>query len=139
MTSLSRVALLAASASFLALPAMAQANLLTAPKLACPILSVTTCTAPGKCTTEPGEAGDKADMFIFDFAGKAVLLRKDGKTEKLLDILNDKVSGEVRNIVLGEASKPDDTVPATLGNDGKLVVLFDKDGSKAEATCKIGS
>jgi hypothetical protein len=140
MKSVTRAALLVAAASGFAAPAAAQADLLTAPKVACTAVSTTTCTAPGKCTTEAASAKDKAEVLVIDFAGKVASVRKDGKLEKFADILEDKASGDTRLIVMGEAGKADsDKVPATLAKDGKFTLTLDKDGSKADATCKAES
>jgi hypothetical protein len=136
MKSLSRAVLLAAAGFGFAATATAQANLLTAPKVACTAVSATTCTGPGKCTTEPASAQDKTEILVVDFAGKVASMRKAGKLEKFADIVDDKVSGDVRTIALGEAGKSDgDKLMATLGKDGKFVLALDKDGSKAEASC----
>jgi TolA-binding protein len=140
MKSLSHALLLATAASGFAAAAAAQADLLTARKIACTAVNSTTCTAPGKCTTEAASAQDKSEVLVIDFAGKIASLRKDGKLEKFADVLEDKVSGDVRSIVMGDATKKDtDTVAASLGKDGKFVLSLDKDGSKAEAACKAES
>src|SRR5689334_12087035 len=115
MTSLSRAVLLAAAALFCAAPALAQSDLLTAPKVSCTIVSVTECTGPGKCTTESAGEEAKAAPLIIDFAAKTVSQKKEGKLEKLADVLEDKAGGATRNLVLGDAAKPNiDRVPATL-------------------------
>ena len=133
-----RAPLLAATAFGLAAPAMAQANFLSAPKVACRVVSITICTGPGKCRDEPVVNNEQSEVLIIDFAGKTTSVRTDGKLEKSRDILQDKVSGDVRSIVLGKAGKTDaDNVAARLGKDGKLTLLIDKDGSKEEATCKV--
>ena len=136
MKSLTRAALLVVAASGFAAPAAAQADLMTATKIACTAVSTTTCTGPGKCTTEAASAKDKAEVLVIDFAGKVASVRKEGKLEKFADIVEDKVSGDTRTIVMGEAGKADsEKVPATLGKDGKFTLTLDKDGSKADATC----
>lgn len=136
MKSQTLAALIAAATFGFAATAAAQANLLTAQKLACTAVSTTTCTALGKCTNEPASAKDKAEILVVDIAGKVASVRKDGKLEKFADILEDKVSGDVRTIVMGEAGKADgEKVPAMLAKDGKLTLELDKDGSKAEARC----
>lgn len=121
----------------LAQPAAAQADFLTAPKVACTPESVTRCTAPGTCTTRPASARDKTEILAIDFAGKKATVRRGGDTKPLGDVVEEQVSGDVRRFVIAESggTGPGSRLASTLSKAGKLALLIGNDGSKAEATC----
>ncbi len=133
-------ALALAAAFALPPPAAAQADFLAAPKVACAPESVTRCTAADQCTTRAASARDKTEVLVIDFGGKKAAVRRADGMKPFADIVEDQVSGEQRRFSLVESgSGGGERLAAALSRAGKLTLVLDKAGSKAEATCTVES
>jgi hypothetical protein len=117
--------------------AAAQADVLTARKIACTPESMTRCTAPGKCNTEPASAQDKREILIIDFAAKTATSRKGDQLKQFGRVVDDQVSGDVRRFAIADldTARRRENLAASLTKGGKLALAIPGPGSKAEATC----
>jgi hypothetical protein len=130
-------ALAAAVALALAPPAVAQTDFTAATKVECTPESMTRCTAPDKCTTQPASARDKSEIMIIDFAAKKASIRRGSEVKEFAAISADSVEGGVRRITLTAAGSGN-TLTMTLTKDGKLMVPLGSGGNKADAVCTAG-
>jgi hypothetical protein len=99
---------------------------------------MTRCKADGgECETRDASPRDKAQLLVIDFAAKEAFMRRDGKERLFGEVAEDKVEGEVRNIVIarggGETKR---MAPFRLAKDGKMVGTRDDGRIKMEITCK---
>ncbi len=120
-----------ALAAALALPqtASAQADVLTAKKVACTPEKVTRCKSAGvECESKEATARDKTQPLILDFEGKKGAMRRDGNERPVGDISEDKVEGDTRTFVLGGGQTP---IAFRMKKDGKT------EGTRADGTLKM--
>jgi hypothetical protein len=118
-------------------PAQAQTDFLTAAKIACAPERMTRCKEPGvECVTREAGERDKAQLLVLDFAGKKALLSRDGEERPFGDVMEDRVDGAVRRIVVARPQNPQETLSLTLRKDGKMDGVRDSGRIKMEVTCK---
>ena len=124
-----------------ALPPVAaaqQADFLTVTKIACVPERVTRCKSPGvECKSEIPTAREKTEMLIIDFAAKTVAIRRGAEEKALGLVLDDKVEGEVRMVVIGEGQSGDRkrALIFSLAKSGKMEGTRDEGRIKMETTC----
>lgn len=125
----------------LALPqAAAQtADFLTVAKIACTPDRITRCPAPDKCESKDATAQDKAELLVVDFTAKKASVRKAGQAKEFGDVVDDKVSGEMRTFSVKSGGGSAEMLAITLTKAGKLTLLLDGEKHRAEATCAAES
>lgn len=131
-------AILSLAAAFaVSTAAAAETDFLAVKKVSCTPDTITRCDAEKKCTTRPASARDKSEALVVDFAAKTASVRKEGKLQLFADVIEDKVEGEQRRLVMTEAGKSGagDKLEATLSKSGKLTLAVGRNGGKAEASC----
>jgi len=117
--------------------ALAQADFLTAKKIACTPVQTLEC-ADGKCKATPVSEKDKAEVLVVDFTTKKSAVRTAGVSKDFGEIGEDKVEGSVRTFQLGESK--DSMIKVTLDKAGKLTLFMGTEGKqelRAEATCVV--
>jgi len=120
-------------------PAAAQtADFLTVAKIACAPDRITRCSAPDKCESKDASPQDKAELLVIDFAAKKAAVRKSGETKPFGDVVDEKVSGDIRSFSV-KAGGGSESLAITLTKEGKLTLLLDGDKHRAEATCAAES
>ena len=119
-----------AAAFALPQPASAQADALTAKKLTCLPERVTRCKSAGvECETKEATERDKTQPLIFDLGAKKGIMRRNGEERPVGDILEDKVEGDVRVIVLGGGGQT--PITFRVKKDGKT------EGARADGQLKM--
>jgi hypothetical protein len=120
---LAALALAAASA-----PAFAQAQ-----KYSCVPNTMTACSAPGKCESQPATAQDKQELMVLDFAAKKVSIQKGTAMNPFGDIENDRMEGDKRLFSLKPQGAPQGMEMELAA--GKLTGKLDGNGSNFTADC----
>ncbi len=112
--------------------ALAQADFLTAKKVACTPVQMVECDAQNQCKATPVTEKDKTEILVLDFAAKKGAIRVGSEAKPFGDVAGDKVEGGMRSFELGESGN---MIKATLDKAGKLVLYVGGNQSRAEATC----
>jgi len=118
--------------------ALAQTDFLTIKKIACAPDRMTRCKSVGvECESKDASPSDKAQLLVIDFENKKVAMRRKAEERPFGLVLEDKVAGDVRTVVLGRGDKPDtkDTLAFTLRKDGKMDGTREEGRIKMETTC----
>ena len=121
-----------------AAPAFAQADMLTAPRLACVAQSVTRCSAKGKCATQPASAKDRAEILVVDFRLKTARVRRKGAMRPFAEIVSERVEGGERRFVLEEVGS-NTRIDVAVSKSGRLTLAIGRDGDGAVAACTAAS
>jgi hypothetical protein len=124
---LSAVAVSALAAA-LAAPAFAQAQ-----KFSCIPNTMTACSAPGKCESQPATAQDKQELMVLDFAAKKVMIQKGANSNPFGNIENDRMEGDKRLFSVKPEGAPQGLEMELAG--GVLTGKLDPNGSKFTADC----
>jgi hypothetical protein len=123
-------------AAVLAFPqfAAAQADVLTAKKLACTPERIARCETADTCEFKPASDRDKTQPLVFDFGGKKASMRREGSERPVGDLTDDKVEGDVRVVVLGGGGQT--PITFRIAKDGKAVGTRADNKLKMEIACK---
>jgi hypothetical protein len=123
-------------AAVLALPqlAAAQADVLTAKKLACTPERIARCETADTCEFKAASDRDKTQPLVFDFEGKKASMRREGNERPVGDLTDDKVDGDVRVVVLGGGGQT--PITFRIAKDGKAVGTRADNKLKMEIACK---
>lgn len=115
-----------------------QTDFLTAKKIACVPERVTRCKSPGlECESKDASARDKTEVLIVDFESKKASVRRGTEERAIGAVLEDKVEGDARTVVIGE-TQPDGqkrSLSLSLKKSGKMEGSRDEGRIKMETTC----
>jgi hypothetical protein len=97
----------ALGAAVLSTSPAAAADITTTKSMSCVPGKGARCTDEGKCKWREASARDKTQILVVDFASKTASIQRGDKRKKMGDVVGDKVTGDVREVVISRTGKRD--------------------------------